>query len=191
MKIKKLWLITGLITSFAIFGTVKAANIENVTNTKALELDGALYFGDSQDVKYVTMPTASTADKFAIKVPFYNGSPNSTAIGTVILSSTTATSNIYGTYAAILATTTVLGVSDGVYASGTKGWMTILGYCRVLTTGTVNVGDILVSTAGTNGAGAAGYAGTTTGTQVVGTSIGKAVSPGTAAGGLTTILITR
>lgn len=191
MKIKKLWLITGLITSFAIFGTVKAANIENVTNTKALELDGALYFGDSQDVKYVTMPTASTADKFAIKVPFYNGSPNSTAVGTVILSSTTATSNIYGTYAAILATTTVLGVSDGVYASGTKGWMTILGYCRVLTTGTVNVGDILVSTAGTNGAGAAGYAGTTTGTQVVGTAIGKAVSPGTAAGGLTTILITR
>lgn len=191
MKIKKLWLITGLITSFAVLGIVQAANIENVTNVKALELDGALYFGDSQDVKYVTMPTASTADKFAIKVPFYNGSPSSTAVGTVILASTTATSSIYGTYAAILATTTVLGVSDGVYASGTKGWMTILGYCRVLTTGTVNVGDILVSTAGTNGAGAAGYAGTTTGTQVVGTAIGKAVSPGTAAGGLTTILITR
>lgn len=191
MKINRLWIFTGLLASL-IMGSVYAANIENVTNTKSLELDGSLYFGDSQDVKYVTMPTASTAGpKFAIKVPFYNGSPNSTAEGTVILASTTATSNIYGTFAAILATTTVLGVADGVYASGTKGWMTIMGYCRVLTTGTVNVGDILVSTGGTAGAGAAGYAGTTTGTQVVGTHIGKAVSPGTASGGLTTILISR
>jgi hypothetical protein len=155
-------------------------------------LNNSLAFGDNNNVASVTLPSTTTASSFSVKVPFFNGSGAATAVGQVILSSSTAAltgGNAYGTSAAVLATTTVLGISDGVYAAGAKGWMTIAGYCAVLTTGTVNAGDILVSTAGSAGSGAAGYAGVTTGTEVVGTKIGKALLPGTAAGGLTMTLI--
>jgi hypothetical protein len=188
---KKIMILVGAVLCLATFGISRAANLTNVSNYNKVEAAEGIYLGDAQDIAAVTMPTSTNDRGYSIKVPFYNGSPSATAVGTVILASTTATSNIYGTYAAILATTSVLGVSDGIYASGSKGWMAIAGYCQVLTTGTVNVGDILVSTGGSSGTGAAGYAGTTTGTQVVGTAIGKALSPGTAAGGLTTILLTR
>lgn len=214
---KKYLLLVGLFIGLAVPRIVRAVEPANTTNVNRLMLDenkiynssgsqafdigfgtivvnNSIAFGDNNTVGSVTMPSTTTASYFGIKVPFYNGSGAATARGQVILSSSTAAipgGNMYGTSAAVLATTTILGVADGVYADGTKGWMTIAGYCAVLTTGTVNAGDILVSTAGSSGTGAAGYAGVTTGTEVVGTSIGKAMLPGTAAGGLTLTLMSR
>lgn len=133
-----------------------------------------------------TLPVVGTADDFSVKVPFYNQSGSTLALGSVILTTSgTVTSNgLAGTAAAVLATTTVMGVLDASCTSGAVCFMSVSGFAAVLTTGTVKIGDILVSTSGSNGAGAAGYAGVTTGTQVVGTVIGKALEVGTSSGDL-------
>jgi len=149
---------------------------------------GALKFGNNED-NAMTLPTTSTADKFGVKVPFYNASGSALTRGMVVISSGNSTTALYGSAAAVTSTSSILGICDGTVASGAKGWMSVEGYAAVLTTGTVNLGDLLVSTSGSAGAGAAGYAGkiASAATVEAGTVLGKAVSVGTAAGGLTII----
>jgi hypothetical protein len=158
-----------------------------VDSTGNLRLyQGDVKLGDAGTTPGYTAPTSQTAGNyFGLKVPFYNAG-TATTQGTVILASTTATNFGYGSSAAVLATTTVLGVADGVYANGAVGYMTISGYALVLTTGAVKIGDILISTDGTNAAGAVGYAGAKS-SPAAATEIGVAFSSGTTAGGLTLV----
>lgn len=110
------------------------------------------------------------------KVKFLNGSGAATVQGMVIVSSTTPGSTLgAGGTVSLTATTTVMGICDGVYANGAMGSMTISGYALVLATGTVAAGNVLVSSAPFT-SGAKGYAGQATGTVVVGTVVGKALS---------------
>jgi hypothetical protein len=159
--------------------------------------NGSIQMGDSGLIPSTNNPgvTFETTDGsyYGIKVAFFNGSGASTQNGSVICASTTYSSsvNYEGTMLATLATTTVMGVSDGIVANGAVGEMTISGYALVQTTGAVPVGALLVSTGGTNGSGAAGYAGQATGTVAVGTVIGKALTAGTASGGTVLALITQ
>ena len=171
-------------------GLYNAKDMVHVDSSWNLRLfNGDIVLGDNVLPPTTDAQSATLGGYYGIKVPFFNSSSSSTAEGSVILASTTYTTSAYGTMAAILATTTVLGVSDGVYAANTTGYMVIAGYALVLTTGAVSPGDILVSTAGSLGTGAVGYAGKTTGTQVVGTGIGKAITKGTAAGGTVLAII--
>jgi hypothetical protein len=151
-----------------------------------LTTNGSIQLGSDED-----SPTAITFENVndhQMRVPITNKSGATMLKGTVITSSTTAgTQAGWGSQVATLATTTVLGVAAENISNGSVGYMAVNGYALVLTTGTVVPGNILVSTAGTESAGAAGYAGVTTGTEVVGTNIGTAISSGTAAGGLTII----
>ena len=183
MKIntRKSWLLAGLVISLSLFVFVKASTIANITNLKALMLDSGLYFGDSVDPTYVTMPTVTTADNYSVKIPFYNASAVSTARGSLIVTSNTATGLIYASMTTAIGTTTVLGVSDGVYASGVKGMMTITGYAACLTTGAVSLGDILVSS------GTIGYMGTSAG--VAGSAAAKALGTGASKGDLVPCII--
>lgn len=109
--------------------------------------------------------------------------------GDVECSSITATAVGSVTPCVNTATTTVIGVADGTYAAGSVGWVVIDGYALVHSSGTVQIGDILVSSAPITGA--KGYAGTTTGTQVVGTGIGVALTKGAAAGDTVLALINK
>jgi hypothetical protein len=144
---------------------------------------GAAKFGDDQTDP--TLPTLITADDFGIKMPFYNASGASMSRGQVVLASATATTANYSSVASVLSTTTWVGICDGTVANGETGWMTVSGYAAVLTTATVKIGDILVSTNSID----AGYAGAIAGAATVleGTVIGRAVSVGTASGGLTIV----
>ena len=166
-------------------GTEYNTSIGYIDSNKSFNVSGDVVLGIQ-----ASTPSFTAGTYPSVKVPFVNKSGSVMAQGTVVLSSTTAgTRTGWGTQAAILATTTVMGVNEGACAVDAVCWMTIDGYALVLTTGAVSPGNILVSTAGTLGVGAAGYAGVTTGTQVVGTEIGIAVSSGTAAGGRTLILM--
>jgi hypothetical protein len=151
--------------------------------------DFNLYDGDFNLGVSQSRPTTATGTYPGITVPIYNASGSAWTEGDVIIASATASTAGYGSYAAINATTTVIGVAAESIANGAVGLMKVSGWALVKTTGTVQIGNILVSTSGSNGAGVAGYAGVTTGTQVVGTAIGKAMSVGTAGGGTTLVLL--
>lgn len=163
----------------------------SLSNSSGTDIFTVSTLGNVQNANNVTAgaATAPSATFYpGIKVPFYNAGV-AVVQGSVIIASGSINSTGYGSTAAVLATTTVMGVSDGAYAANAIGYMTIKGYALVLTTGTVMVGNILVSTHPGGAAGLPGYAGATTGTQVVGTKIGKALQAGTAAGGLTLAII--
>lgn len=87
------------------------------------------------------------------------------------------------------ATNTVVGVADATYADGAVGEMVIEGFALIHSSGAVQIGDMLVSSAPVTGV--KGYVGTTTGTQVVGTGIGTAMSKGAAAGDTILALIRK
>jgi len=151
-----------------------------------LYLSGDIKIGDTGSGT-PTLPTTTTATQWGLKVPFYNSSGATLARGSVLIGSGTVAGS--ATSAATTSLATVVGVCDGVVAAWGTGWMTVSGYAAVLTTGTVAIGNLLVSTAGSNGSGAAGYAGAIASAATVeaGTIIGKAMSVGTAAGGLTIV----
>jgi hypothetical protein len=73
-----------------------------------------------------------------------------------------------------------VGISEGAVAVGSVGYITVGGYALALTSGTVNRGDVVISTT------VAGYLGADT-TPTTGADVGVALSSGTAAGGLTLI----
>jgi len=184
----------GAINNVSVFqiDSTPTLTFSNSDSTDGLTVTGSsgetvIYNGDMKMSGAATTPstTAGTYPGFMVRIN--NGSGAAMAQGSVVISSVGATGT--GTTSAILSTTTVLGVAEGVIAAdGGTGYMTIAGWALVLTTGTVQVGDILVSTDGSNGGGAAGYAGVDN-TPTDGATIGIAMSAGTAAGGLTLALI--
>jgi hypothetical protein len=192
MKRFKLWIGIGLLSILGFIVVVHATSyveryLVNGTEVWRLNSDGTTVQTGSITAYDILLGAATpTASAFyGVKVPFY--ASVAMVQGDVVLSSNSMTG--YGTIASILSTTSVLGVCDGTYAAGAVGQMTVSGYALVLTTGAVAIGNLVVSTDGSNAAGAAGYAGATTASAstVVGTVIGKAMSVGTAAGGLTLI----
>lgn len=162
-----------------------------LTTTGSITSSGSLLVNDPIKLGYgeSTITTANAA-QMGVKVPFIAN--DAMVQGNVVIASSPVTgvqATAYGAITAVLSTTSVVGVCDGTVAAGALGWMTVSGYALVLTTGTVLPGDLLVSTDGVNAAGAAGYAGKVTPAAgvVVGTIIGKAMTSGTASGGLTVV----
>jgi hypothetical protein len=126
-----------------------------------------------------TAPSTSAGGYYGVKVPYYNNSGVTMNKGDIVLAVGGGTA--YGTKAAVLATTTVMGVNAASLATATWGYMYISGYAVVNTTGTVIPGDIIVSTDT-----ASGYGGKKSSPNA-GEVVGTALSVGTAAGGLTLI----
>lgn len=146
--------------------------------------NGSIYLGDnglvpSVDNTQVT-PSITVGGYYGLKVPikYVTGVTN----GDLVCSSNTATGNAL--QCVTTNTTTVIGIADNTYAAGTVGWMTVAGYAVVHTSGTVSIGDLLVSSATVS----AGYGGSgNSGSN--GTVIGKALSVGTVGGGNTLAVI--
>lgn len=162
---------------------VRAAQVASATNVTYLQLDGnAIYdsdgtqrlsigssnvltgqlimsgpsiAGDSATGTSVTLPTITTGSNFARWVPVYNVGAAVIA-GELLISSNTGTAYVRGG-PATTDLTNVVGVAAAAIASGAKGWMVPRGggYAVVLASGTVNIGDILVSSATWAGYGAA------------------------------------
>ena len=135
--------------------------------------------GDNSTVTSVTMPTTTTGSNFSQWVPVYNVGAAVTQ-GDVLIASNTGTGYVMAGIASSGATN-VVGVAAESIASAAKGWMVPLGggYAVVHTTGTVAIGDILVTTTS-----AAAYLATNN-SPSAGTTVAKAMSAGTAAGGST------
>lgn len=136
-------------------------------------------FGNNALVASVTLPTTTTGSNFAMQVPVYNVGAAVTQ-GDILIASNTGTGYVTkGTATSGL--TSIVGVAAASIASGANGWMVPRGggYAVVHTTGTVSIGDILVSTVATAGYFAANN------TPTAGTSIATAMSTGNAAGGST------
>lgn len=166
---------------FTDSGSYDALGIDSSTGELST-YKGDLSLGTSD-----TRPSV-TADTYpGIMVPIYNGSGASWSEGDVIVSSAhiNTTAGV-GTLTTALATTTVLGVAAETIADGAVGFIRVGGWSIVKTTGAVKIGDVLVTTNTV-----AGRAGVTTGTQVVGTSIGKAMSVGAAAGDTVLTLLSQ
>lgn len=133
-----------------------------------------------------TPPTTATSPTQSIRIPFNNASGATMAAGAVVIAASSTSVRAPGTFLAVLSTTAWIGINESSLAAAATGYMAVGGYAAVLTTGTVNYGDILVSTDTV-----AGYAGAIAGGAGVleGTVIGKAMTAGTATGGLTLIRI--
>lgn len=143
---------------------------------------GALKFGNDETTPTVA-PGTTNADFWSVKVPFTNRSGSTISRGMVVVASITLTGTALGALTTSLATTTWMGIADGTITNGSVGFMSISGYASVLTSGTVNLGDMLVTTT-TN----FGYAGATTSTNsIIGSIIGRAFSVGSSSGGFTVI----
>lgn len=134
--------------------------------------------GGSSTISAVTLPTTTTASNFSQWLPVYNVGSAAAVQGSVLCSSNTGTGYVQ-VCPATTGATNVVGVAAEAIATVSNGWMVPRGggYAVVKTTGTVNIGDLLVSTSS-----ASGYAtGNTAPTS--GTDFGTAMSAGTAAGG--------
>lgn len=188
MKFFKKWpfaFATGLIAISLAYATVTYVQSFKVGGSYVwiLESNGATTqtaaqkFGSSVTGSAITMPTTTTGANFSTWVPVYNVGAALTQ-GDVLIASNTGTGYVMkqpGT----TGLTTVVGAAAEAIASGATGWMIPRGgqYAIVKTTGTVAIGDTLVSTSS-----AAGYAGGSA-TPTTGTDFGTAMSAGTAAGG--------
>lgn len=138
---------------------------------------GPTRYGNNAVTASVTLPSILTGSQFAQQVPVYNVGAAVT-LGDVLIASNTGTGYVAaGT--ATDALKTIVGVAAGSIASGAKGWMVPRGggYAVIKTTGTVAIGDILVSTGA-----AAGYL-TGQASPVAGSIVATAMSAGTSSGG--------
>ena len=197
-KIKTHWL--AVLLSVVCVGVLTAATAQYVTNLGILQLDqneirdssgtsriflissrlinnGPFAHGDSSTTSSITLPTTTTGASFSHQVPVYNPTASTLPQGTALISSNTGAGyvNITGT---TIDLTGVIGVAAADIAATSKGWMIPVGggYAIVLTTGTVAVGDVLV-TSGT----VAGRLGTDN-TPTTGAEVAVAMTAGVAAG---------
>lgn len=166
-------------------GTYNAKDMGHLDSNYNLRLyNGSIYLGDndlapSVDNTQVT-PSTTVGGYYGLKVPI----KYTTAVsnGDIVCSSNVAPGN--GLKCVTTSATTIIGVADNTYAAGTVGWMTISGYAVVHTTGTVTMGDLLVSSATVS----AGFGGSGNG-GANGTVFGKALSTGIVGGGNTLAII--
>lgn len=162
-------------------GTLKDTSIVFIDTNRDFNLyDGDIYQGLSG-----SRPSTSSKTYPGYLVPFYNASGASRTEGDILIASTTASTSGYAGVTTAVATTTVIGVCATTTADGAVGWMRTRGYALVKTTGTVSIGDLIVSTQ------VAGYGARLqpANTDLIGVVIGKAMSVGTAAGGNTLVLL--
>lgn len=148
--------------------------------------DFNLYDGDVNLGVSGSRPSTTAGAYPGLAVPIYNASGSAWTEGDVIIASRTSTTSGYGSLTTVVATSSVLGVAAESIANGAVGLMRVDGYALVHTTGTVLIGDIVVSSA------TAGYAGKIVDPSsftAYGVAIGKAMSVGTAAGGSTLVLL--
>lgn len=125
---------------------VSGSQIYELNSDGSVALAGSLRSGNSYTGTSVTLPTTSTGSNFAHWIPVYNPSSSAISAGAVLIASNTGVG--YVQTVAVLATTTVLGVAAESIAATSKGWMVPRGggYAIVLTSGAINVGDVLVTT---------------------------------------------
>ncbi len=159
--------------------TVAGTQVWLIDSDGSTQSAGPTRYGNNALVTSVTMPSILTGSQFAQQVPVYNVGAAVT-LGDVLIASNTGTGYVMAGIASSGATN-VVGVAAASIASGAKGWMVPLGggYAVVHTTGTVAIGDILVTTTS-----AAAYLATNN-SPSAGTTVAKAMSAGTAAGGST------
>lgn len=127
-----------------------------------------LYTGDLVLGGIGTVPSQS--NYFGVDIPFHNIGA-ALAQGDVVVASNTGTGYVMKSPATI-DLTSVVGVAQGTIASGAVGYIRVAGLAIVKSTGTVAIGDALVST-GTAG----GYVGADT-TPTTGAKIGVALEAG-------------
>lgn len=141
------------------------------TYTDLISKTGDLSLGDA-----LSRPSTTAGTYPNIQVPFYNGSGSTLVEGDVVVASGTFSSATQqmGSYVALLATTTVIGICQETVANGAVGRMAIAGYSLVRTTGPVTPGVVAVTSNTVTGS-----AGNATGTIVVGSGIGKFMTGGT------------
>lgn len=190
-KLKKSWLLLLAVLALpvAYYSYVLAAysyqrftaggsQIYELYSDGTVTIAGPLKSSNNYTATSVTLPTTVTGSNFAHWVPVTNIGP-AVVQGEVLIASNTGTGYVRS-QPGTTALTTVVGVAAEAIASGAKGWMVPRGggFAIVRTTGTVNIGDTIVSSAT-----AVGYAGGTA-TPTTGTDFGTAMSAGTAAGGV-------
>ncbi len=137
-------------------------------------------FGDG-DVR-PALQSSTTQGVYGLKIPLKNCGTSTWVPGNLIVANNTAP----GCAAKAGATTdltTWVGIADGTVLAGDRGYVVNKGYAVALTTGTVNIGQTLVSTSS-----AAGFL-TGNATPTTGADVGIALSTGVAAGGSTLILL--
>ncbi len=164
-----IWSVTGT-------GSLSNTSVAYVDST----YDMNLYKGDLVLEGTASKPSATAGTYPGIKVYLKNCGGSSWVQGNLIIvddeeegcgQASTATADL----------TDWVGIAEGTVAAGSSGYVTVGGYALALTTGTVNRGDTLISTAG-----AAGYLGADI-TPTTGADVGVALSSGTQGGGLTVI----
>lgn len=146
--------------------------------------DLVLYDGDIVLGGLGTTPSVS-ANYPAIKIPIKNDGATAWAQGTLV----TVDDDCEGCGKASPASndaTDWIGFSEGTVAVGAVGYVISSGYALALTTGTVNRGDVLVSTATTPSS--VGYVAADT-TPTTGADVAVALSSGTSSGGLTLVKV--
>ncbi len=173
-----LWTINGT-------GTLNSTAIAWIDSSRDLSLyDGDIVLGGSG-----SQPSTTSGAYPGYQVPFYNASGGTLTEGDVVIASVTATSGTgYMTTTTALATTTVMGICAGSVANGAIGWMKIAGWAIAKTTGTVNVGDLLVTT--NTVAGRLGRIAPAA-TVEEGAVVAKAAEVGTAAGDTILVLLNK
>lgn len=197
---KKGNLLAGLLAVVAFVGTLFALNPTVFTDLKATNaqftnlydnsgptvrwfpgsrniFNGALAFGDSATTSSITLPTTTTGSSFALQVPVYNPTASTIPQGTALISSNTGAGYV-NVAPATIDVTNVIGVAAADITATSKGFMVSrgCGYAIVLTTGTVAVGDVLI-TSGT----VAGRLGTDN-TPTTGADVAVAMTAGSAGG---------
>lgn len=145
---------------------VNGSQIYDLMDDGSVVHTGANKQGNNNTGALTTLPTIVTGSQFSNSwVPVFNVGP-AVVQGQVLMSSNTGTGFVTGG-TATSGLSSVVGVAAEAIGSGVNGWMVSRGggYAVVLATGTVNIGDILVSTVQ-----AAGYLATnnapTAGTEV-------------------------
>lgn len=164
---------------FSVVGVEKYVLYQSgaIQNQSSITTVGPIEMGDNQTAASATLPTTTTGSNFGMWVPAYNVGAAVTQ-GDVLCSSNTGTGYV-AKCPATTDLTSVVGVAAASIASGANGWMVPRGggYAVVHTTGTVNIGDCLVSTIT-----ASGYLTGDT-TPTTGADVATAMSAGTASGG--------
>jgi hypothetical protein len=153
-------------------------------NQSSFTTIGPVKMGSNETGSSTTLPTTTTGSNFSHWVPVYNPTGSTIAAGTVLIASDTGTGYINVAPATTDLLNTV-GVAAESIATVSNGWMVPrgAGLAVVLTTGTVSIGNVVVTTVS-----AAGYlTGDTTPTAEA--SVGVALSAGTASGGSTLVLL--
>lgn len=180
---KKARLLAGFFAVVAFSGLVMGAAYNGYKSTRFNDVQAdnlrvmTVSYGDSALDANVTLPTSSSA-VYNNLLPVYNPTGSSISAGTPLISSNTGAGYVNSS-PATSDLTTIIGVAAYTISGTSKGWMVPRGggYAVVKTTGTVTIGQNLVSTIT-----AAGYL-TGTSTPASGAGVATALTTGVSSGG--------